>query len=103
MKEIAVPKKWITIAGGVGFALLILTFGIYAVTSVFAWYVKIPMAIGGVGVLVFWILSVIVSRSARYGSNAFVMVLLAFLILIMVNFVSARRFATLNCAIWMDV
>jgi len=91
MKNVAIAKKWMTIIGCVGFGLILLTFGVYAATSIFSLYVKIPLGIGVVFVLVFWILSTLTSRAARYGSNVAVMILLAFSILILVNFVSARN------------
>jgi len=91
MKNVAIAKKWITLIGCVGFGLILLTFGVYAATSIFSWYVKIPLGIGVVFVLAFWILSTLTSKAARYGSNVAVMILLAFSILILVNFVSARN------------
>ena len=91
MKNSATAKKWITIIGFIGFGLILLTFGIYAATSIFSWFVKIILGIGVICVLVFWILSTMTSRAARYGSNVAVMILLAFSLLVMVNFVSARR------------
>ncbi len=90
------PRKWMAVIGGIGFGLIILTFGIYAATSVFSWYVKIPLGIGVIGVIVFWILSAMTSRTARYGSNMAVAILLAFCILALVNFVSARRFIRID-------
>jgi ABC-type uncharacterized transport system involved in gliding motility auxiliary subunit len=93
MKEFVIPRKWITVTGCVGFGLIILTFGVYAATSIFSWYVKILLGIGIAAVLAFWILSAMTSRAARYGSNVAVMILLALCILVLVNFVSARRFS----------
>ena len=96
MKEFAVPKKWTTVLGCAGFGLIILAFGVYVATSVFSWYVKIPLGIGIAGALAFWILSALTSRAARYGSNVAVTIVLAFAILVLVNFVSARRFARVD-------
>jgi ABC-type uncharacterized transport system involved in gliding motility auxiliary subunit len=93
---IIVPKKWMTVIGCMGFGLIILTFGIYAVTSNFSWYIKLPLGIGIVSALTFWILSAMTSRTARYGSNVAVMIFLAFFILVLVNFVSARRFSRID-------
>ena len=91
MKKLAIPKKWMTLLGVVSFSIIILVFGVYTVTSIFNWYVKIALAIGVLGVLAFWILSAITSRSARYGSNVAVAILLAFVIIVLINYVSARR------------
>ncbi|MFC1713509.1 GldG family protein [Candidatus Poribacteria bacterium] len=90
------PKKWMTIIGCAGFGLIILTFGIYAATSVFSWHIKSLLGIGIAGVVVFWILTAMTSRAARYGSNVAVMILLAFCILVLVNFMSSRRSARLD-------
>ena len=96
MNESSIPKKWMAVAGCVGFGLIILTFGIYAATSSFSWYVRIPFGIGMIGVVAFWIMSVMTSRAMRYGSNVAVMVLLAFCILVLVNFISARNFSRID-------
>jgi len=96
MKEFTVSEKRTTIIGGVGLALIILTVGIYATTSVFSWYAKVLLVIGIVGVLASWILSIMTSRAARYGSNVVAMILLGFCILVLVNFVSARRFGRVD-------
>ena len=96
MKEFAIPKKWMTVIGCAGFGLIILAFGIYAVTSAPSWYVKIPLGAGIAGVLVFWILTAMISRAARYGSNVAVMILLALCIFVLVNFMSSRRSARLD-------
>jgi ABC-type uncharacterized transport system involved in gliding motility auxiliary subunit len=96
MKQFNIPKKWMTILGCVSFGLIILMFSLYAATSIFNWYVKIPLAIGILGVLAFWILSAMTSRSARYGSNVALAILLALCILVLINFVSARRSARVD-------
>ena len=96
MKESVIPKKWMTVIGCVGFGLIIVTFGVYAVTSKFPWYAKFSLGIGIAGVLVFWISSAMTSRTTRYGSNTAVTILLALAILVLVNFVSARRSSRLD-------
>ena len=96
MKQFAVPRKWLTIIGCAGFGLIILMFGVYAATSIFSWDVKIPLGIGVACALAFWILTAMTSRAARYGTNVAVVILLAFCILALVNFVSARRFARID-------
>ena len=96
MSQFSIPKKWMTAIGSVSFGLIILTFAIYAVTSSFSIFVKIPLAIGVVGVMVFWISSAMVSRTARYGSNVAVMIFLAFVILVLVNFISDRHYKRID-------
>lgn len=85
-----------TVIGCVSFGLILLMFGVYAATSVFTWYVKIPLGIGIAGALVFWILSAMTSRAARYGTNIAVIILLTLCIMVLMNFVSARRFSRID-------
>jgi len=92
MKQFVMPRKWINIIGLAGFGLLLIVFAIYVVMSIFAWYVKIFLGVGLAGVLAFWVLNALTSRMTRYGSNVAVMILLAFAILVLVNFVSAKHF-----------
>jgi len=98
MKESAVPRKWLIVIGCAGFGLIVLALGVYvyAATSIRSWYVTIPLGIGIAGILAFLVLSAMISRTARYGSNVAVMILLAFCILVLVNFVSARRFTRID-------
>lgn len=91
MKNVAVVKKWMTLIGCAGFGLILLTFGIYAATSIFSWYVKISLGIGIACLVASWILSTLTSRAARYGSNVAFLILGAFIILVLVNFVSVRN------------
>ncbi|MBD3184671.1 hypothetical protein GF312_20490 [Candidatus Poribacteria bacterium] len=92
MKQHAISKKWMTTLGLISFGLIIIALGIYATTSVLSIYVIIPLVLGVAGALAFWIFSALISRTARYGSNVAIMIFLAFVILILINFVSARNF-----------
>jgi len=92
MEKFIIPKKWINIIGLAGFGLLLIVFAVYVVTSVFAWYVKILLGIGLAGIFAFWVISAFTSKMTRYGSNIAVTLLLAFAILVLVNFVSAKHF-----------
>jgi len=91
MSKAVISRRWLTVIGCIGFGLIIVAFGVYAVTSIFSLYVKTLLGVGAALALAFWIMSAMISRTARYGTNVAVMVFLAFTILIMVNFVSARR------------
>lgn len=91
MGKAVIPRKQLAIIACVSFGLLILAFGIYAVTSAFSWHVKVLLGAGGAGMVSFWILGIVRSRTARYGSNLAIAIILAFFILILVNFVSVRR------------
>ncbi len=94
--EFVFPKKWMNIIGLIGFGLLLVTLIIYLFSPTFGWYAKIILIIGIVCILTFWILSIIASKTTRYGSNIAIMILLAFAILVLVNFVSARHFKRLD-------
>jgi ABC-type uncharacterized transport system involved in gliding motility auxiliary subunit len=96
MSDFVFPKKVLNIIGIVGFCLLIIVFGIYLVKPSWTLYVQLLLGISLVCILAYWIISAIVSRTTRYGSNIAVMVLLAFAILALVNFVSARHFKRLD-------
>lgn len=92
MEKFIIPKKWINIIGLIGFGLLFIVFAVYVVTSVFDWYVKVLLGIGLLGILAFWVISIITSKMTRYGSNVAITLLLSFAILVLVNFVSAKHF-----------
>jgi len=92
MEKFIIPKKWINIVGLAGFGLLLIVFAIYVVTSIFPWYVKVLFGIGLAGILAFWVISTFTSKMTRYGSNVAITLLLAFAILVLVNFVSAKHF-----------
>lgn len=94
--QVVFPKKWMNVIGLAGFGLLIVALVIYISVSVFALYAKIILALGIIGVLAFWVLSIITSKTTRYGSNIAIMILLAFSILVLINFVSARHFKRLD-------
>lgn len=96
MKGINIPKKIMTILGLAGFILLLLVFGIYAVTSMFQWYMKVLLGLGIVGILAFWILSAMASRMTRYSSNVAMAILLALVIMVLLNFLSARHFSRID-------
>ncbi|HGE70344.1 TPA: hypothetical protein ENX78_05870 [Candidatus Poribacteria bacterium] len=92
MNNFTIPRKIVNIIGIVGFCLLIIVFGVYLVKPNLIWFIRILLGLGLVCILAYWIINAIVSRSARYGSNVAIMILLAFAILALVNFVSARHF-----------
>ncbi|MGQ9609760.1 MAG: GldG family protein [bacterium] len=96
MKGITIPKKIMTITGLVGFILLLIVFGIYATTSLFTWYMKILLGLSIAGILTFWILSAMASRMTRYSSNVAIAILLALIIMVLLNFVSARNFRRID-------
>jgi ABC-type uncharacterized transport system involved in gliding motility auxiliary subunit len=96
MSDFIIPRKIVNIIGIVGFCLLIIVFGIYLVKPSLTLYAQILLGISLVCILAYWIISAIVSRTTRYGSNIAVMILLAFTILALVNFVSARHFKRLD-------
>ncbi len=96
MKVINIPKKIMTIIGLAGFGLLLIVFGIYAATSLFTWYMKALLGLSIAGILAFWILSAMASRMTRYSSNSAMAILLALIIMVLLNFVSARHFRRID-------
>ncbi len=87
----AIHKKWMNLIGLAGFVLLFIALVIYLLSTSFPLYARIILILGVAGILVFWVLSVLVSKATRYGSNVAITILLAFAILVLVNFVSARH------------
>jgi ABC-type uncharacterized transport system involved in gliding motility auxiliary subunit len=90
------PKKWMNVIGLAGFGLLFITLVIYLATSVFGLYAKVILGLGVAGILVFWVLNIMTSKTTRYGSNVVITILLALAILVLINFVSAKHFKRLD-------
>jgi len=92
----AIHKKWMNLIGLSGFVLLFIALVIYLLSSNFPLYARVILILGVAGILVFWMLSAFASKATRYGSNVAITILLAFAILVLVNFVSARHFKRLD-------
>ena len=96
MSDFIIPRKIVNIIGIAGYCLLIIVLGIYLVKPSWTLYLQILLGVGLVCILAYWIISAIMSRTTRYGSNIAIMLLLIFVIVILANFVSARHFKRLD-------
>lgn len=87
-----VSRRVLNLIGLVSFVLLLVAFGLYLATSRLTWYVKILLGVSIVGIISFWAFNIFISKTARYGSNVAVVILLVLVISVVINFMSSRHF-----------